>query len=58
MKESAEETVANMRDQLGGVKNALGSKVMELDAQLKASQQQSSQLQREKVRDGGDPLLK
>lgn len=45
----AEEDAANMRDQLGGVKSALGSQVMELDRQLKASQEQCTQLETEKV---------
>ena len=45
----AEETVVNMKDQLSGVKSALGSQVMELDTKLKISQQQSSLLQTEKV---------
>ena len=48
-KASAEETVADMRDQLAGVKSALGSQVMELDDQLKTSQQLCSQLTEEKV---------
>ena len=45
----AEEAVGNMRDQLAGVKSALGSQVIELDGQLKTSQQQCSQLQIQKV---------
>ena len=46
---AAEEAVVDMRDQLTGVKSALGSQVMELDEQLKASQQTCSQLTQEKV---------
>lgn len=45
----AEEDAANLRDQLGGVKSALGSQVMELDRRLKASQEQCTQLETEKV---------
>ena len=45
----AEEMVANTRDQLSGVKNALGAQVMELDQQLSRSQEQCSQLQAGKV---------
>ena len=48
-KADAEEDAANMRDQLGGVKSALGSQVMELDRRLKASQEQCTQLETEKV---------
>ena len=47
---SAEESLVDTRDQLAGVKSALGSQVMELDGQLKTSQQQCSQLSQEKVR--------
>ena len=45
----AEEMVANTRDQLSGVKSALGAQVMELDQQLSRSQEQCSQLQAGKV---------
>ena len=47
---SAEESLVDMRDQLAGVKSALGTQVMELDRQLKTSQRQCSQLSQEKVR--------
>ena len=45
----AEEDVANLRDQLAGVKTALSLQVMELDQQLTGCREQCSQLQTEKV---------
>ena len=45
----ADEAVANMRDQLEGVRSALSSQVMDLDQQLSGSQEQCSELQRDKV---------
>ena len=48
----ADEAVANMQDQLEGVRSALSSQVMDLDQQLSGSQEQCSELQRDKVRWG------
>ena len=47
---TAEEVVGDMRDQLSGVKSALGSQVMQLDKQC-------TQLQTDKVRMEGEMSL-